>query len=325
METKNYEVSTIKRYSIAEYGDISKVVVDKNNKVNFIFYPLTRLKQLRTIKIPYTKWKKMRVCLYKDDLWFPFDRNTLRIRGMVMGLLKAFQFEKTIDGSETKPTYKIAILVLSTKEAREVYLNMIQNHQLGRFLIYGNINLFQGMLTIQDIKSLENPNDKKEVQSDIIEMLGNINFGWIEYDDYTYNGYSYRKMMPNKEFNPKKLNDWEELLKHYLYSIGVDKREVRKLRNFATKGTKKSYNETYNKSYPNKSHDGHYEKSFQKKNYNQESEESEYNEKKGNYKQYYNQKGVFNKKNTDSGEVYYVENSSENDSRKETGEEEIPF
>jgi len=338
METKNYEVNTIKRYSIAEYGDISKVVVDKNSKVDFIFYPLTMLKQLRTIKIPYTKWKKMRVCLYKDDLWFPFDRNTLRIRGMVMGLLKTFQLEETIDGVELKPAYKIAVLVLSIKEAREVYLNMIQNYQLGRFLIYGNVNLFQRTLTIQSIKSLENPSDKKDIQSDIIEMLGNINFGWIEYDNYTYNGYTYRKMMPNREFNPKKLNDWENLLKHYLYSIGVDKKEVRKLRNFARKGTKKSYNETvnrafqekeknefYNKSYSNKSHDGNYEKFSQQKDYGQESREIEYGEKKSDYKQYYNQKGVFSKKNTSSGEVYYVENSSEKNSSKDSGEEEIPF
>jgi hypothetical protein len=338
METKNYEVNTIKRYSIAEYGDISKVVVDKNSKADFIFYPLTRLKQLRTIKIPYTKWKKMRVCLYKDDLWFPFDRNTLRMRGMVMGLLKTFQLEKTIDGGESKPLYKIAVLVLSTKEAREVYLNMIQNYQLGRFLIYGNVNLFQGTLTIQSIKSLENPNDKKDVQSDIIEMLGNINFGWIEYDDYTYNGYTYRKMMPRKEFNPKKLNDWEELLRHYLYSIGIDKKEVRRLRNFARKAIKKSYTEPYKKSFQEKNKDDFsndsfseenhvetYNKSFQKRNYNQVDIKSSHNENEVNYKPYYNQKGIFKKRNTDSGEVYYVENSFGNNSDKDNGKEEIPF
>ncbi|GIW22507.1 MAG: hypothetical protein KatS3mg068_1514 [Candidatus Sericytochromatia bacterium] len=211
----------MKRYKIMEISDISSVVLDLasgTSNRDYIFYPLTNLKKIRSIKIEYGKFNNKLVCPFKDDIKFNYNEKTLRNRYGIMGIIKYIN-------KNNVEVIRPAVLFLSTKESYNVFNDSIlKNNSLGRFLLFFSLSKdsFGSKIIVKKISSY---NENSYISDLLKEMVISVDVDWIDYDEYTYNYYSYKKLKPNRDFNKKKLSDWKELLDNYLYSIGFPKKK----------------------------------------------------------------------------------------------------
>lgn len=224
---KNNNVKLINRYDVLELNDISSVVFETNvqgikQEDTFVFYPLAVKSKILYIKIPYGKFENLRLMPYKKDIKFDYNKKTLRLRYLTMGVIYYYSSKDNFWKS------RIGVIPFSSQDSMYIMQTEFFNkYKLGsfvfRFFLTGKYRESLHIISQYNVYSnnSEQVNSFKKIVSVLIKKLED--YGWIKYDDYTFNAYTYYKSMPNYDFDKYNPNDWDLLLKSYLLSIGFQK------------------------------------------------------------------------------------------------------
>jgi hypothetical protein len=235
----------MKRYQIWEISDIQEVItmLNKNDdEAEYLFIPMTKIKRVKSIKIPYGKFNKLKIMPFYEKIKQNFNEKTLRFRSVVMGILyKNSIKEKESESSKIKP----CVLVFSTKDATSIISNLFKRYNLYKFAFYFNLTgKYKSSMYITNLVDFDK---NKEFLNKVKHIINELDIDWIDYDNFTNNVYSYKKSKPDRAFNKRSSKDWNDLLFYYLYSIGFPKKKVKR---YTTKINTKinTKNDNYNKN-----------------------------------------------------------------------------
>lgn len=295
MENTNQKVvKTIKRYEILELNKIQGLITDFSLKgiqeetrssliksILYTFYPLTPIHKLEnTLIVGYTKFNKPSV-VFQESIYYNVPQDKINVIDAKIGN-QFTQIRYGLSGicsyySKVKNQTIVmpCMIFFDSVSCYDFYLSLFEKKKVGFYYF----EFFKGknMIIISDIIDItETESSNQQV---IKNMFNQLNVGWIQYDRYSYNEYTLKKMMPNYEFRPKKIYDWELLLDHYVRSCGVlpvnypnqkvyrQNYTYRQNRNYYQKGTyqRQSY---YQQPYQRKSYQEQFnqEQSYQNKN-----------------------------------------------------------